>query len=130
MLSLFPLDPRGSHVFGWRDARAGKPCLDDAAELGLASKPERERKLAQLDAELAPELGKRPQLVQLADAVPAGAGGGAARDDETRGVEVAQHAGRPAGPPARLTDRGRRLHAPTLPQMCEGSTCCFQGRKG
>ena len=115
MLSLFPLDPRRSHMLGWRNAGAGEPCLDDAAELGLASKPERERKLAQLDAELASELGERPQLVQLADAVPAVAGCGAARDDETRSLEVAQHAGRPAGAPARLTDRRRRLHGPTLP---------------
>src|SRR5262245_50552710 len=113
VLALLPFDPRRRQGFVLCDVRAGEPGLHGRAERGLLPKPERERELAELDAEVPPQLCERIQLVELADAVAAVPGRGAARDDEALLLQIAEHARRPTGTAARLADR-HLVHARNL----------------
>ena len=60
MLALLPLDP--GEVVG-----AGKPAVDGPAKHGLASEPRSEDEVGDLEVVRPPELGERPELVQLAE---------------------------------------------------------------
>ena len=97
MLALFPLDP-GEVV------DAGEPAVDGRAELGLASEPRSEDEVADLEAKRPPELGERPELVQLAEPVEPVAARGAAGDDEAgpaRGSAASAATSPRATPPLR-----------------------------
>ena len=74
----------------------GEPAVDRGAELGLAAQPGGERDVVDAEAEAAPQLGERAELVELAQAVLAVAGRGARGDDKAGVLEVAEHPGRPA----------------------------------
>src|SRR5436190_21206983 len=95
VLALLPLDPR--QVVG-----AGEPAVDGLAERRLAPEPRREDQVGDLAVEPRPQIGQRAELVQLAQAVRAVAGGRPARHDEAEALEVAQHPRRPARPLCRL----------------------------
>src|SRR5262249_22108871 len=95
VLSLLPLDPGGRLGAGCL-VGAREPRLERSPKARIAAQPQGEGDLAEVDAEAAPEIGEPAELVQLPDAVPAVAARRAARDDESRALEVAQHAGRPA----------------------------------
>src|SRR6185503_12823433 len=82
VLALLPLDP--GEVVG-----AGEPAVDGLAELGLAPEPRGEDEVGDLEPMRLPQLGERPELVQLAEAVLPVAGRGAAGRDEAEAVEVA-----------------------------------------
>src|SRR5262245_44770734 len=108
VLALLPLDPRLALRLG-----AGEPRLDGGAKRAVASQAERERELAELDAVLAPEAGKRVQLVQLEDAVQAVAPARPHGDDEAGALEIAEHPGRPARAGRRFAD-GEPVHGRNL----------------
>src|SRR5262245_48085474 len=99
-------------------AAAVEPRVQRGPQLGLASKTVRERDLADVDVEAAPELPQRPELVELTQAVLAVAGTGSPRHDEPRGLQVPEHPRRPAGRVRCFAD----AHGETLPQVCQGST--------
>ena len=105
MLALLPLDPASAS-----SAAASQPSTA-RAQLGLAAQPRGEGDVVELDAEAAPELAQRAQLVQLAQAVDAVAGGRARRDDEPGLLEVAEHPRRPAGVLRGVADV-ERIHRP------------------
>src|SRR5207245_2497118 len=87
----------------------GEPAVDRGAKLGLAAQPRREGDVADPDAEPAPQLGERAELVQLAQAVETVAGRRPRRDDEPRLLEIAEHPGGPAGAGRGVTDL-ERIH--------------------
>src|SRR5436309_8996646 len=82
---------------------AGEPALDGGAKRRLAPEPGREGHVRELEPEALPQVAERAELVQLAEAVEPVAGGRAVGDDERGGLEVPQHARRPAGLPRRLS---------------------------
>src|SRR5205085_3211201 len=86
---------------------AGEPALDRGAKRRLALEPGCEGHIRELEPETLPQVAERAELVQLAEAVESVTGRRALRDDERRGFEVPQHAGRPAGLPRRLSHRER-----------------------
>ena len=95
MLALFPLDP--GEVVG-----AGEPAVDGLAELGLAPEPRREDEVGDLEVEPLPQLGERPELVQLAEAVEPVAGtrcGAERRGRRARGSGASGRPARRAAPP-------------------------------
>src|SRR5689334_6378308 len=97
MLSLLPLDPA-------EIVRTGEPVVDGTPQLGLTAQPRREHEVGDLEIECPPQLGERPELVQLPEAVTPVAGRGAARDDEPEALEIAEHPRRPARVRPRLPD--------------------------
>src|SRR5436190_4086447 len=113
VLTLLPLHP-GELVLD-----VGEPALDRGAELGLPAQPRGEGDVTDPEAEAAPQLGERAELVQLAQAVEPVAGGRARRHDEPGLLEIAEHAGGPAGASGRMGDV-KRIHAPTLTKLCQG----------
>src|SRR5207244_11562218 len=85
----------------------GEPAVDGRAELGLPAQSRGEGDVADPEAEAAPQLGERAELVQLAQAVEPVAGGRARRDYEPGLLEIAEHAGGPAGASGGMTDAER-----------------------
>ena len=111
VLALFPFQ---------RVLVSRKPCLHRRAQRGLAPKARREGDVADLDAEAAPQLGERAQLIQLAQAVEPIPGRAPARNDQPRPLEERSiRADQPVRPAASLTvivsTRG------TLTQVCQAS---------
>src|SRR5439155_22181013 len=90
VLALLPVDP-GAGVGG-----GCEPAVHRLSQLRLTAQARDERELVELDAKPPPQLTERAQLVQIAEAVDAIAGGSAPRYDEPLPLEVAQHARRPA----------------------------------
>src|SRR3954469_20253825 len=128
MLSLLPFDPEAGSDRGQATVarpqdrgeivRAGEPVVDGAPELWLAAQPRREHEVRDLEVEGPPQLGERPELVQLAKAVTPVAGRGAARDDEPEALEIAEHPRRPARVRPRLPDLQKPVHRPSLTRAC------------
>ena len=100
-----PTRPRASVV------GAGEPAVDGRAELGLAPEPRREDEVGDLDADRAPQLGERPELVQLAEPVEPVAGracGAGRRGRRARGSAASAATSPCAPPPRRPSARPRR----------------------
>ena len=74
VLSLLPIE-RGQLA-------AGEPAVDRRPDLGLVAKARREGELPQLDAEAAPQLLERAELVQLEQPVRPVPRARSARDDQ------------------------------------------------
>src|SRR6476646_5072343 len=85
VLALLPFHP--GRVFD-----VGEPTVDRGAELGLPSQTRGEGEIADPEAEAAPQLCERAELVQLAQAVEPVAGGRARREDEPGLLERAEQA--------------------------------------
>ncbi len=117
---------RCSHSTQERVLDVGEPAVDRGAELGLPAQPRREGDVTDPEAEAAPQLGERAELVQLAQAVEPVAGRRARRDDEPGLLEIAEHARGPAGACGRVRDV-ERIHRLDLnravsrlaPQPCD-----------
>src|ERR1041385_1102681 len=112
MLALLPFDPG-------RVLDVGEPTVDRRAQLGLSPQPRGKGDVADTEIEAAPQLGERAELVQLAQPVEPVAGGCPRRDDEPGLLEIADHAGGPAGVPGRVSNV-ERIHRQTLTHLCQG----------
>ena len=81
--------------------RAGRrglePVLDGLAQLGVAAQAQREADVREADLEALQQLAQGAQALELLGAEEPVAGGRAAGLDEAGALDVAQHAGRPAG---------------------------------
>ena len=80
MLSLLP--------FERFQVDPGEPGVDGRPQRRLTPESRRERHVAELDAEAAPQRGKRTKLVQLAEAVQPVAGGRPGRADALASFRV------------------------------------------
>src|SRR5439155_2921436 len=98
VLALLPVEGR--------DLGPGEPGVDRRAQIGLPAEPCGKSKLPELDAEATAQLAQRAQLFQLQKPVEAVSGPGAPGNHEPGSLQVAQHAGRPAGLSCRVADGG------------------------
>src|SRR4051812_9832737 len=115
VLALLPLHPAAGCELV---LDIGEPAVDRGAELGLPAQPRGKGDVADPEAEAAPQVGERAELVLLAQAVEPVARGRARGDDEPGLLEIAEHPGRPAGTCGRMGDVDR-IHIPTLTKLCQ-----------